>query len=193
MSLEITAFGSLTVTERRDLLWLARERIRCSLRGETPPLIKQLTPAMCEPSAAFVSLHQQEELRGCIGTLAADRPLHETVAQLAVSAAFEDPRFPPISLAELAETEIEISRLSRLVRAAPEQICVEQHGVCITLGEHRGVFLPQVARRFGWDRNRLLEELCRKALLPADAWRHAQASLMIFEAEIFSEADLGEA
>jgi AmmeMemoRadiSam system protein A len=193
MSPEITAFGSLTATERRDLLWLARERIRCSLCGENPPLIKQLTPAMCEPSAAFVSLHQQEELRGCIGTLAADRPLHETVAQLAVSAAFEDPRFPPISLAELAETEIEISRLSRLVRAAPEQICVERHGVYITLGEQRGVFLPQVARRFGWDRNRLLEELCHKALLPADAWRHAQASLMIFEAEIFSEADLGEA
>lgn len=189
MLAELTPLVALAASERRDLLWLARESIAQALLGQGAPQFTHLTPALCSPGAAFVSLHQEEQLRGCIGTLVAERPLHEMVAHLAVSAAFEDPRFPPLTLEELAATEIEISRLSPLVSAAPEQICIEQHGICITLGEHRGVFLPQVARRFGWGRDRLLEELCHKALLPADAWKHPQASIMIFEAEIFSDRD----
>jgi len=146
-----------------------------------------LTVALNAPGAVFVSLHQQRRLRGCIGTLAAERALYLAVAQMALSAAFDDPRFPSLSKSELLGVDIEISRLSPLVPCLPEDVCPGRHGVCMTQGEHRGVFLPQVALEYHWNRETLLRELCRKALLPPDAWRHPSTTLMLFEAEVFGE------
>jgi AmmeMemoRadiSam system protein A len=118
---------------------------------------------------------------------AGNRPLYRVVAQMALSAAFDDPRFPPLTKSELPGVHIEISRLSPLVPGLPEEVCPGRHGVCVTQGDHRGVFLPQVALEYHWDRETLLRELCRKALLPPDAWRQPGATLMIFEAEVFGE------
>lgn len=186
--LPLPGFPALTPAERRDLLRLARSSIGAALQGEeTQPGIT-LTPALNELSAAFVSLHQVRRLRGCIGTLIADRPLHETVTQMARLAAFEDPRFPPLTAAELPGVSIEISRLSPLVPAQPEQICPGRHGVCLTCGDRRGVFLPQVALLYNWDRETLLSELCSKAMLPADAWKQPETTLMAFAAEVFGDA-----
>ena len=177
----------LTDAERRDLLRLARHALHAALRqDESPPEIT-ITPALSKPAAAFVSLHGHGHLRGCIGTLVADKPLHETIAQIAVSAAFDDPRFPPLAAHELADLEIEISRLSGLVPATPEQVCPGLHGVAVTCGEHRAVFLPQVAPQHGWDRETLLTEVCRKALLPGNAWKQSDCSLSVFVAEVFAE------
>ena len=154
----------LTATERRDLLWLARASIRRALGAEAAPPQIALTPPLIEPTAAFVSLHCEGRLRGCVGTVTAENPLHETVAHMACSAAFDDPRFPPLQVMEVPLIDIEISRLSPMVPAAPDDVRPGIHGVCVTRGQHRAVFLPQVATTHNWDRDTLLDELCRKAL-----------------------------
>jgi AmmeMemoRadiSam system protein A len=187
MSSDTPAFSPLTSAERHELLWLARATIHAALHRTPSPECRALTPTLCAPGAAFVSLHQHHRLRGCIGTLTAERPLYRTVMQMALSAAFDDPRFPPLTASELPGVDVEISRLSPLVPASPEEICPGRHGVCITQGDHRGVFLPQVALEYHWDREALLRELCRKALLAPDAWRRPGTILTLFEAEVFGE------
>ncbi len=181
----------LSATERRDLLRLARASIRCALDAEAAPPQIALTPPLIEPAAAFVSLHCEGRLRGCVGTVTPEKPLHETVAHMACSAAFDDPRFPPLSAVEVPMVDIEISRLSPMLPAAPDDVQPGVHGVCVTHEHHRAVFLPQVATTQNWDRDTLLSELCRKALLAPDAWRRPGCSLMVFVAEVFGEA-IGE-
>jgi AmmeMemoRadiSam system protein A len=177
----------LTAAERCELLWLARESIRLGLHGAALPVPRRLTPRLLQPGAAFVSLHIGDDLRGCVGTLLAAEALHVTVAQRARSAAFDDPRFAPLTETELAAVAIEISRLSRLRPARPADVRPAVHGVCVSAGPQHGVFLPQVAQRYGWDCPTLLRELCKKAGLPPDAWQWPESSLEIFEAEVFAE------
>jgi AmmeMemoRadiSam system protein A len=177
----------LTPAERRELLRLARDSIRAALRATQPPAAASLTPALCEPAAVFVSLHQQHRLRGCVGTLSADRPLHEAVVRTARSAALDDPRFAPLAEDELADVRIEISRLGPMVPVRPEQVHPGSHGVCLRRGDQHAVFLPQVATRHDWNRETLLSELCLKALLPPDTWTHPDTSLMVFSAEVFAD------
>lgn len=138
--------------------------------------------------ACFVTLTRSGRLRGCIGCTEADRPLVETVNEMAVAAATRDPRFPPVSAAELEEIRIEISVLSPLVRvASASAIRPGVHGVTIRSGSRRGLFLPQV-----WEHLPLIEdflgELCsQKAGLPRDAWRSNDVDLFVFTVDAFEE------
>lgn len=182
------SFHPLTPEERRTLLALARAAIGAVLSGGPTPTAPAMTPALAAPSGVFVSLHVHGQLRGCVGTLNTDRSLHERVAQMAVEAAFDDPRFLPLGREELPAVEIEISRLTAPVPTAPEDIVPGRDGVCVERSERRGVFLPQVATHYGWTREQLLTELCRKAQLPPDAWRQPDCELRRFEAEVFGEA-----
>lgn len=177
----------LTAVERSALLWLARASIRGAFDPPAPPPQIALTQRLLEPTAAFVSLHCEGRLRGCVGTVTADKPLYEAVGRMARAAAFDDPRFPAVAAAEVSTIDIEISRLSRMVPAQPEDVQPGVHGVCVASSEHRAVFLPQVATTHNWDRDMLLDELCRKALLPANAWRQPGCDLLVFVAEIFGE------
>jgi len=108
--------------------------------------------------------------------------------RMGVAAAAQDPRFPPVTAAELEECELEVSVLSptRAV-ASPDEIQVGIHGVQLSKGMHRGVFLPQVAPEQGWDRDTMLDHLCAKAGLPPDTWRRESVELEVFTAEVFSE------
>ena len=169
------------------LLHLARAAIEAALSGAPPPTPAMMTPALAMPSGVFVSLHEHGQLRGCVGTLSTDRSLHERVAQMAVEAACDDPRFLPLERQELGALEIEISRLTPPVPAKPEEIVPGRDGVCVTCGERRALFLPQVATRYGWSREQLLGEVCHKAHLPFDAWRRPNCELLRFEAEVFDE------
>jgi len=177
----------LTITERRALLRLARDSIAANLQRAPAPHLAVLTASLSAPAGVFVSLHVASDLRGCVGTLAADRALHESVIHLAVVAAFNDPRFPPLSRPELPATDIEISRLTAPRPTAADEIVIGRDGVCVVLGERRGLLLPQVAREHGWDADRLLSEVCRKAQLPPTAWQRPDCELLRFEAEIFSD------
>lgn len=176
---------------RLRLLAIAREAILSKLaRGEVPEFAAD-EPELDELGGAFVSLHVDERLRGCIGTLYPERPLRVVVPEMAGEAATSDPRFHPLTTRELRETDIEISVLTPFERIAPEAIEVGRHGLYVVQGSRRGVLLPQVPVQFGWDREEFLAHACQKAGLPSDAWRDHRTLLMGFEAEVFS--DLGEA
>ena len=183
----------LARAERRQLLRVAREALAAACEGKALDERGPPPGPLAEPGGAFVSLHRDGELRGCIGTFLLDRPLQRVVRDMAVAAGFEDPRFSPLQAGELPGLDIEISVLSDLCRATADAIVPGFHGVSIALGPAKGVFLPQVATEAGWDRERLLAETCRKAGLPPDAWREPGVEISVFTAEAFGESELGDA
>jgi AmmeMemoRadiSam system protein A len=174
---------------RRDLLALARASIEAHFRGDPPPrLASDKSEAFGQPRGLFVTLRIGQELRGCIGTLAPDGNLAGSIPRYARAAAFEDPRFPPLAASELPVCTIEISVLSapRPVEDLRE-IEVGRDGLIIEAGGRRGLLLPQVATEWGFDRERFVAEVARKAGLPPDAVRARGTSLWAFQAEVFSE------
>ncbi len=144
---------------------------------------------LSEPGAAFVTLYVRGHLRGCVGQIERDASLAETVAQSAISAALQDPRFAPLSRDEAANFEIEISVLSPLQPASPQQIEIGRHGLLIRRGDRRGLLLPQVAVQRRWPPQRFLQETCRKAGLAPNSWQEPGTDLFVFTTEVFSEAD----
>jgi len=180
----------LSDEERRTLLELARQAIQESVCRECIPEIPRSTGAVAERSGAFVTLRIGGRLRGCIGQVSPKTSLAETVVQCAVLAARADERFSPVVPEEVPQLEIEISVLTEPVPAKPEEIEIGRHGILIAQGGRRGVLLPQVASERGWDRQRFLEETCRKADLPLDAWADPSVQLYVFTAEVFSEVAL---
>jgi len=136
----------------------------------------------------FVSLHRQGALRGCIGHIVGDKPLAALVGEMAVAAAREDPRFPPVTADELPGLEVELSFLSPPRPARPEEVVPGTHGVVLRQRGRLGVFLPQVAAEQRWDRDTLLGELSHKAGLRRDAWRDPESRLEIFTAQRVDDA-----
>ena len=173
------------------LLQLAHAAILSAL--ETPELAVAVLPAvlvehLSEPRGAFTTLYAREKLRGCVGYPTAILPLHRTVMETARAAAFDDPRFAPVTLLEAQELRISISVLSPLRSILPEAIEVGRHGLLISHGSRRGLLLPQVPVEHGWDRVTFLEQTCRKASLPLDAWRNPETKIEAFTAEAFADA-----
>jgi AmmeMemoRadiSam system protein A len=176
---------------RRELLDLARRSIEGYFRREPlPRLASDRAETFGEARALFVTLRKHGELRGCIGTLSPDGELGRTVPRFARRAAFDDPRFPPLTPEELAQCDIEISVLTppQPVTSA-EEIQIGRDGVILELAGRSGLLLPQVATEWGFDRERFLEEVSRKAGLFADAWRDPAARLWRFQAEVFEEGE----
>lgn len=177
--------GRLSASERTALVSLARASIRHRLGLGPPPVIPE-GGGLGERRGAFVTLHRGGELRGCIGRFDADGSLARTVAEVAVSAAFEDPRFPPLAPAELDDLEVHVSALGpRHPVADPLSLRVGEHGVVVRQGWHRGVLLPVVAVERGWDAPTFLKHACLKAGLPATAWRDPATIVELFDAEEF--------
>jgi AmmeMemoRadiSam system protein A len=183
------ATQTLTPEARRQLFQIARDSIAAEFRGTRHRPPRPEDPQLLQPGGAFVSIHAGEALRGCIGLLEAEEPLYLTIASMARSAAFDDPRFPPLRQEELAEVDLEISVLSPLQKLDdPSEVEVGRHGLYILKGGRRGVLLPQVAPQQGWDRRRFLEETCHKAGLPRDAWKK-KAKIYMFTATVFEEGE----
>ncbi len=143
---------------RRDLLGLARGTLEAHFRGEPPPrLASDRAEAFGQPRGLFVTLHEGEELRGCIGTLAPHGDLARVIPEYALRAALEDPRFPPLSPEELGRCRLEISVLT-----APQPIAglqdieIGRDGLILESRGRRGLLLPQVATEWGFDRERFL-------------------------------------
>jgi AmmeMemoRadiSam system protein B/AmmeMemoRadiSam system protein A len=174
--------------EEKDLLKeIARKSIETALQGLPPPSGPEgLSPKLKEPRGAFVTLQKGHRLRGCIGFIQATKPLHETVKEMARAAAFDDPRFPPLTKEEWPEVDIEISVLTPLERVEDvSKIKVGVHGIYIVKGARRGLLLPQVAVEYGWDRETFLEQTCLKAGLPPDAWKDPKTEIYVFSADVF--------
>jgi AmmeMemoRadiSam system protein A len=174
-----------SLEERRFLLNLAHEAIDAALCGREADCAAP-SDHLAEKRGAFTTLHLDGQLRGCVGYVFAVRSLCRTVAETAVSAAFHDSRFLPVTPEEAARLEIEISVLSPLQPIAAEDVEVGKHGLVVTFGGRRGLLLPQVPTEYGWDRETFLAETCHKAGLPEDAWQHG-ATLEAFSAEVFGE------
>ncbi len=174
--------------ERALLLQLAHDAIASALEGRqlslTPP-----SPHLAEPRGAFTTLYFRGELRGCVGYVFPAYPLYQTVAETARAAAFEDTRFWAVTREEVSEIEVSLSILSPLKPVRPDQVEVGRHGLLVSLGARRGLLLPQVPIELGWDRITFLEQTCRKAGLPLNAWEKG-AKLEAFTAERFGDADL---
>lgn len=173
--------------ERAALLGIARAAILHLLGLGPAPDLPSAGP-LAEPRGAFVTLHVDGELRGCIGTFAPRGSLAETVAEMAKAAASEDPRFPRLRPDELPGLSISVSALG-----APHlledrsRIEVGRHGLMVRMGWNRGVLLPKVAVEHGWDGPTFLKHACLKAGLPAAAARDPGLLVEVFEAEEFGE------
>lgn len=180
---------ALTADEKATLLAIARQSIEDSLSGRRPQPADEatLTPALRAKCGAFVTLNLGGRLRGCIGNLIGRRPLHATVQAMALAAAFEDPRFRPVTDGELAGIDIEISVLSPLRRiTSPDEIELGRHGIFMVKDGRSGTFLPQVAADTGWTRDEFLGHCARdKAGLGWNGWREAE--LYVYEADVFGE------
>lgn len=176
----------LSEADQQTLLRMAREAIERCLHGAEVPTVPEPSEALRQPCGAFVTLRKGSRLRGCIGYVEAIKPLYVTVHECAVGAALHDLRFPPVSKTEMPGLNLEISVLSPLVEIAPEEIEIGRHGLLISRGAQRGLLLPQVAVEWKWEREKFLNETCRKAGLPSDAWRHG-ARIQAFTAQVFEE------
>ena len=174
-------------SDRLLLLRLARTAIVAHVRGTAKP-IAEPADVLLRCGGAFVSIHSGGELRGCIGQVEPAEPLGIVIPRCAVSASSSDPRFPPVSLTELTDLDIELSLLGLLEPlAGPDNFEIGQHGLVVELSGRRGLLLPQVAVEWGWDRATFLAQTCHKAGLPRDAWKHG-ATVWRFEAEVFRES-----
>lgn len=176
------------IPERKEtLLNLARRTLEAHLKDGTMPSFETEDPVLRRPAGAFVTLRKGGELRGCIGRLRADTPLYRVVQEMAVAAATEDPRFPPLTREELDDVTLEISVLSPFRRLTdPAQVQVGVHGLLLIKGGAQGLLLPQVAVEEGWGREEFLDGVCRKAGLPEGCWREG-ATLYAFTALVFGE------
>jgi AmmeMemoRadiSam system protein A len=163
--------------ERLFLLRAAHDSILSAFTGGAPEA--SVSAHLSAPRGVFTTLYLDANLRGCVGYASPVAPLYRAVWETARAAAFEDSRFLPV-------TEKEAPRLFPI---EPERVEVGRHGLVICLGGRRGLLLPQVPVENEWDRQTFIEQTCRKAGLPFDAWRKG-ASLEAFTAEVFGDGDL---
>ena len=172
--------------DKETLRHIAKTVVENKARGKQVPEFTVDSPVLKEKRGAFVTINKLGQLRGCIGYVQPYKPLYQTVEEMAAQAAFNDPRFDPVTEMELPDLEIEISVLTPLRRIKDvEEIEVGKHGILIEKGFYSGLLLPQVATEYGWDRKKFLEHTCLKAGLPTNAWMEKDVAISIFSADIF--------
>lgn len=190
--------------ERTQLLRLAHDSISSALQHREISLDPP-TSHLAEPRGVFTSLYLRRDrgrdqnredphrenlgeaqLRGCVGYVLPTCSVFRAVGETARAAAFDDSRFAPVTQEDAPRLEIELSILSSPQPIRAEEIEVGRHGLLISSHGRRGLLLPQVPTERGWDRTTFLEQTCRKAGLPRDAWQKG-ATVEAFTAEVFGE------
>lgn len=187
----------LTVTEEEGEigLKLAREAIKKyldeNIKIKAP---ENLSEAFDEKHGVFVTLNKNEDLRGCIGYPYPILPLKDAIIEAAISASVSDPRFPPVTVNELANINIEVTILTtpqplkvKQRKEMPKKIEVGRHGLIVKKGLYQGLLLPQVATENNWTAEEFLCQTCWKAGLNADAWLEEDVEVSTFEGQIFKE------
>jgi AmmeMemoRadiSam system protein A len=205
MDTGITTTQTLTLDERRFLMKLARQAIEAAVIGKPMPPIPEadLTESLRRPADTFVTLNKFGELRGCIGSLGAGQPLYRSVIDSAQAAATRDPRFPPVTRAELPHIEVEISVLTParpLTFSSLDELRKllkpHVHGVIIQNGFRRALYLPQVWEHFEGRHDMVEAFLSSLSMKAGDwtgtLWRDPGTRYEVFEAECFTESDVEE-
>jgi len=178
----------LSKEQQSRLLAIAREALSAAVQGRMCDIHTRVDGPLSEPGAAFVTLMMDGDLRGCIGYTEAVIPLYKCVCECAASAALRDPRFTPVTPEELSRIEIDISVLTPLEEVSDiSEIEVGRDGLVISHHGRKGLLLPQVATEYGWNSEQFLAQTCRKAGLPADAWKMG-AKIYKFSAQVFGES-----
>lgn len=189
----VTAEGiaHLLDADRAELLVAcARHSAHAAIHGKPAPRFDDASIAAIRVSGAFVTMKLGGELRGCIGVLGRPYPVLEAVERAARSAAVDDPRFPPMSDQDLRSATIEVSLLTPLEwmdsADLPAAVRPGIDGLVVEEGSRRGLLLPQVASELRLDARAFLEQTCRKAGLPRDAWERG-ARVARFQAVVLDE------
>ncbi len=189
----------VNIEQARFLVRLAREAIenylRTSTRMKTPKIEDE---ELKENRGVFCTLkrYPDHSLRGCIGFPYPIRPLVDAVIDASISAAVEDPRFPPLMLNELTKIVIELSILTVPEKIyittesdADKLIRIGKDGLIVKWGPFSGLLLPQVAVEEGWNSREFLSHTCWKAGLPLDMWLREDVEVYRFQAQIFQEEE----
>ena len=167
----------------------AREAIASYLNDSTIPEFEPRFEVMKERRGVFVTLNKHGMLRGCIGHHESDVPLHKLVPEMAVAAAFRDPRFPQLTRSELDDIKIKISvYLSNVYKIESiDEFEMGRHGIIMHKNGRGATYLPEVPIEAGWrSKEEELRSLCRKAGLPSDAWKEG-AEFYVYETQVFGE------
>ena len=179
--------------QKKALLDAARQTIEAFVKDKKVLEFGSSDARLSAKEGAFVTITKHGQLRGCIGHIIGDAPLLSTVRDMAVAAASQDPRFPPVTPDELKDIEVEVSVLSmpRKISDPVTEIQLGTHGVIVSRGFNKGIFLPQVATETGWGLDKFMGELCsQKAGLPSDCWKDKSTTVEVFTADVFSEKDI---
>jgi uncharacterized protein (TIGR00296 family) len=185
----------LTKVEGDFLLKLARTAIETYiLKGQVVNAPEPPSASLKENRGVFVTLHENEELRGCIGYPEPVKPLLNALIEVAIGAATGDPRFAPLNSHELEKIDVEVSVLTLpelIVAVRPseylEKIDIGLDGLIIERGIFRGLLLPQVPIEWGWDKEEFLANTCLKAGMSPDCWLQKGVKVFSFQSQIFSE------
>jgi uncharacterized protein (TIGR00296 family) len=195
----ITLSSHLTSEEGLFLVRLARKAVETRLKtGKTVELPENLSEKFLQPSGVFVTInsidHGEKELRGCIGFPNPTLPLAEAVIEAAISAATQDPRFPPVSLVELDRVVFEVSVLTtpeliqvKNARDYCTEVKVGEDGLIVEKGINKGLLLPQVPVEWGWNSREFLCQCCNKAGLLEDYWLRQGTRVYKFQCLIAEE------
>lgn len=174
---------------KAEVLTIARKTLSEFLSTKKILVITPKNKILQQPMGAFVTLKNNDRLRGCIGLIETDQPLYKIIQEVTIASATKDPRFNPVTLQELKDIIIEVSILTPKNKIKNwKDIKLGTDGVMIEQGWHKAVFLPQVAQETGWDLERFLSTLCtEKAGLPADCYKNSQTIIYVFQTQIFTE------
>lgn len=176
-------------TQKQTLLKVARDTVEAVITRRPVPKPESADPELNAPCGCFVTLKNNERLRGCIGQFTSEDPLIELVSEMAKASSTGDPRFlaDPITTDELPQLDIEISVLSPLKLADdPLSLRLGVDGIYIKKGCTGGCFLPQVATETGWTKEQFLSYCCaHKAGMPPDAWKDPDTEVYLFTADVF--------
>nr|WP_321513533.1 AmmeMemoRadiSam system protein A [uncultured Pseudodesulfovibrio sp.] len=179
---------SLSNEEKTYLKELVVQSISFGLKRNDSPSSPPAPPTetLRKHLGAFVTLKIDGHLRGCIGNVQGGGELYQTIWDMAQSAAFEDPRFPPVTAQDFDALDYEISILSPIeICPNPELVEIGRHGLIMAKGGRSGLLLPQVPVEWKWDRETFLAQTCTKAGLPRNAWRDKDTTIFWFEAVVF--------
>ncbi|MFZ2070079.1 MAG: TIGR00296 family protein [Halobacteriota archaeon] len=184
----------LTEEEGEEGLKLARAAIVRYLSDNEKITPKEGLPASFEEKrGVFVTLNKYGNLRGCIGYPYPTFKLKDAIIDAAISAAVNDPRFPPVAQEEFMDVTIELTVLTMpqvlkvKPKDLPEHVKIGTHGLIVKRGLYQGLLLPQVATEYHWSSEEFLCESCWKAGLLQDAWLDEETEVSIFEGQIFRE------
>jgi uncharacterized protein (TIGR00296 family) len=181
------------------LVRLARRAVEGYLEtGRATAKLQGLPKSLLQPTGVFVTIRnvreEKRELRGCIGYPYPTAKLAKAVIECAISAATQDPRFPPLSLGESGKVTFEVSVLTPTEplkvedpRTLPSNIEVGRDGLIVERGGFKGLLLPQVPVEFGWDAEEFLCNCCIKAGLPPGCWLTKTTKISKFQARVFEE------